>query len=63
MYQPLREADDRVSGIIVVGVDVTERKKAQDALGRLAAIVDSSEDVMLRVCDFFLFAYGGWFYK
>jgi PAS domain S-box-containing protein len=27
VYQPLREVDDRVSGIILVGVDVTDRKK------------------------------------
>jgi PAS domain S-box-containing protein len=47
VYQPLREADGSVSGIIAVGVDVTDRKKAQDALHRLAAIVDSSEDVIL----------------
>jgi len=47
VYQPLREADGRVSGIIAVGVDVTDRKKAQDAIGRLAAIVDSSEDVIV----------------
>jgi PAS domain S-box-containing protein len=47
VYQPLREADGHVSGIIVVGVDVTDRKKAQHALYRLAAIVDSSEDVIL----------------
>jgi PAS domain S-box-containing protein len=47
VYQPLREPDGSISGIIVVGVDVTERKKTQDAVGRLAAIVDSSEDVIL----------------
>jgi PAS domain S-box-containing protein len=47
VYQPLREVDGRVSGVIVVGVDVTDRKRAQDALGRLAAIVDSSQDVIL----------------
>jgi PAS domain S-box-containing protein len=47
VYQPLREADGRVSGIIVVGVDVTDRTKAQHALGRLAAIVDSSQDVIV----------------
>jgi len=34
IYQPLREADGNVSGIIVLGVDVTERKKAQNALLR-----------------------------
>jgi PAS domain S-box-containing protein len=47
VYQPLREADGSVSGIIVVGNDVTDRKKAQNAIQRLAAIVDSSEDVIL----------------
>ena len=47
VYQPLREADGRVSGIIVVGIDVTERNKAQDSLRRLAAIVDTSQDVIL----------------
>ncbi|MGC2401563.1 MAG: PAS domain S-box protein, partial [Acidobacteriaceae bacterium] len=47
VYQPLREADGRVSGIIVLGVDVTDQKKEQDAIFRLAAIVDSSEDVIL----------------
>jgi PAS domain S-box-containing protein len=47
VYQPLREADGRVSGIIVIGNDVTERQKTHDAVQRLAAIVDSSEDVIL----------------
>jgi PAS domain S-box-containing protein len=47
VYQPLREADGSVSGVIVVGVDVTDRKRAQDAIQRLAAIVDSSDDVIL----------------
>ena len=47
VYQPLREADGRVSGVIVVGIDVTERKKAQESLRQLAAIVDTSQDVIL----------------
>ena len=34
IYQPLREANGNVSGIIVLGVDVTDRKIAQDALLR-----------------------------
>jgi signal transduction histidine kinase len=41
VYQPLREADGAVSGIIVLGVDVTDRKRAQDALlqtEKLAAV-------------------------
>lgn len=47
VYQPLRETDGSVSGIIVLGVDVTERRKAHDAVLQLAAIVESSEDVIL----------------
>jgi signal transduction histidine kinase len=48
VYQPLRESDGSVSGIIVLGVDVTERKRAQDvllqteklaAVGRLASSI------------------------
>ena len=40
-YQPLQESDGTVSGIIVLGVDVTLRKKAHDALmkaEKLAAV-------------------------
>jgi PAS domain S-box-containing protein len=47
VYQPLREVDGRVSGIIVVGNDVTNRQTAEEAIQRLAAIVDSSDDVIL----------------
>jgi PAS domain S-box-containing protein len=47
VYQPLREADGSVSGIIVVGNDVTDRQTAEEAMQRLAAIVDFSEDVIL----------------
>jgi len=47
VYQPLRETDGSISGIITVGVDVTDRKRAHDALMRLAAIVDLSDDVIL----------------
>jgi PAS domain S-box-containing protein len=47
VYQPLRETDGSVSGIIVVGNDVTDRKRAQDVIQRLAAIIDSSDDVIV----------------
>lgn len=48
VYQPLREADNSISGIMVIGVDVTENKRAQKALirneklatiGRLSAAI------------------------
>jgi nitrogen-specific signal transduction histidine kinase len=40
-YQPLRESDGSISGIIVLGVDVTDRKKTHNALiqaEKLAAV-------------------------
>jgi PAS domain S-box-containing protein len=40
VYEPLREADGRVAGIIVCGIDVTDRRKSQEAMERQAAIVD-----------------------
>ena len=41
VYQPMRETDDTISGVLVLGVDVTERKRAQAALlqsEKLAAV-------------------------
>ncbi|AXC10983.1 Chemotaxis protein methyltransferase CheR [Acidisarcina polymorpha] len=47
-YQPMRDADGNVSGVILLGVDVTEARKAEEALrqseklaavGRLAASI------------------------
>jgi PAS domain S-box-containing protein len=41
VYQPMRETDDTISGVLVLGVDVTDRKRAQDALlqsEKLAAV-------------------------
>ncbi len=48
VYQPLREEDGSISGIIVIGVDITDRKRAEKALiqseklaavGRLASTI------------------------
>ncbi len=41
VYQPMREADGSVSGILVLGVDITERRRAEQALlqtEKLAAV-------------------------
>jgi PAS domain S-box-containing protein len=41
VYQPMRETDNKISGVLVLGVDVTERKQAQSALlqsEKLAAV-------------------------
>ena len=51
-YQPMRDADGNVSGVILLGVDVTEARKAEEALrqseklaavGRLAASISHGD--------------------
>jgi len=37
VYQPLRDEDGSVSGIIAQGIDLTERKRAQTSLARITA--------------------------
>ena len=37
VYQPLRDADGSVSGILAQGIDLTDRKRAQDSLARVTA--------------------------
>lgn len=48
MYQPLREPNGSISGILVLGVDMTERKDMVDALlaseRRAAMVLDSISD-------------------
>jgi len=44
---PLKDADEEVSGAIMVLHDVTENRLAQEALARLAAIVESSDDAII----------------
>jgi len=44
---PLFDAESRVVGGINMLVDITERKQAEKAIGRLAAIVDSSDDAII----------------
>ena len=43
----LRDADGRVTGAINMLVDITERKAAEEAKARLAAIVESSDDAII----------------
>ena len=47
VYQPIRDAEGNVEGILVHGVDVTEKVVAQEARRRLAAIVESSDDAII----------------
>src|SRR5262249_37711925 len=44
---PIRDADRNISGIVMVFRDVTERRRAEQQRGQLAAIVDSSEDAIV----------------
>ncbi len=44
---PMRDGEGRVSAFSVVLRDITERKRAEEAVARLAAIVESSEDAII----------------
>ena len=46
VYQPLRRHDGTVQGILVQGIDVTERRAAERQQAQLAAIVESSDDAI-----------------
>jgi len=44
---PYRTLDNRIDGVVITFVDITERKQAADAVvGRLAAVVESSVDAI-----------------
>src|SRR5579883_2737224 len=53
VYQPLRDADGRVKGILANGVDLTDRERAQEALRRSEerhrVLVTASSDVVYRM--------------
>ncbi|HEY6397920.1 MAG TPA: PAS domain S-box protein, partial [Solirubrobacteraceae bacterium] len=42
--RPYMTAEKTMDGIVLMLMDITERKRGEDALGRLAAIVDSTAD-------------------
>jgi PAS domain S-box-containing protein len=44
---PIKTRDGKLVGVSVVARDISDRKQAEGALGRLAAIVDSSEDAII----------------
>jgi len=44
---PYRATDGRVNGIVVTLIDITERKRVEEAHARLAALVESSDDAII----------------
>ncbi|WP_220472645.1 PAS domain-containing protein [Spirosoma foliorum] len=46
---PYRTADDRINGLVLTFVDITQRKKAEEANYFLASIVESSQESVLTV--------------
>jgi two-component system, chemotaxis family, CheB/CheR fusion protein len=45
--RPYRTVTDIIDGVVITFVDITERKRQEDARARLAAIVDSSHDAII----------------
>ena len=44
---PISTRDGEVVGVSVIGRDISDRKQAEEAILRLAAIVDSSDDAII----------------
>jgi PAS domain S-box-containing protein len=44
---PYRTTDGRIDGVVVTLIDITERKRMEEAHARLAAIVESSDDAII----------------
>ena len=44
---PYRTVDDVIAGVVITFTDITERKRQEEERGRLAAIVDSSQDAII----------------
>jgi len=44
---PFRDERGEIAGVLVFSVDITERKRLEEPLSRLAAIVESSDDAIL----------------
>jgi len=47
VYQPLRDRDGAVSGILIHGIDLTDGKRAEAGQALMAAIVESSDDAIV----------------
>jgi len=47
--RPYMTSDNRVDGAVLVMIDITDRKRAEEAPARLAAIVSSSDDAIISL--------------
>lgn len=47
VYQPLRDSSGAVTGVLSHGIDLTDRKRAEEGQAYLAAIVESSDDAIV----------------
>jgi two-component system, chemotaxis family, CheB/CheR fusion protein len=45
--RPYRTVSDVIDGVVITFVDITERKRQEEARARLAAVVDSSQDAII----------------
>ena len=45
--RPYRTVADVIAGVVITFIDITERKRHEEERGRLAAIIDSSQDAII----------------
>ncbi|WP_225769290.1 CheR family methyltransferase [Inquilinus sp. Marseille-Q2685] len=44
---PYRTVDNVINGVVITFIDITERKRGEEALARLAAIIDNSQEAII----------------
>jgi len=44
---PYRTVDNVINGVVITFIDITERKRSEEALARLAAIIDNSQEAII----------------
>jgi PAS domain S-box-containing protein len=47
VYQPVRDAEEKVEGILVHAIDVTDRKRSDETRTLLASIIDTADDAII----------------
>ncbi|WP_343715073.1 CheR family methyltransferase [Inquilinus sp.] len=44
---PYRSVDNVINGVVITFIDITERKRSEEAFARLAAIIDNSQEAII----------------